>query len=378
MFGTFLRLERNRARLESRVVATELGLTETYYRLIESGRATLNQSLVFRLISLLESHRAHSGELPAQIHFERLAIYLVGAQWVSAEITAHRNVKDANLLAVEALASHSADFQRFHLRTQRYYSLREGEEAQRRFLEETAADAVGEFLGNIEYARPSTEAMFQDAIPAAELLDLPTLNVEMVTRLLEDLKGRRFVHTRQLASEWENRTTPRIRNLHGIFRYSDLIFSPDNLQYFHYQYLREQHFRQLRFVFLGSDQAKPHKADFVKRLNAARKATNLSAIEPECAEKITFITLGAEQAAQYGDQVRRFFQRSESEAAYDAYWSFDTRSVMRGSKMRDIPIGFVGRRAGYTDDVWNLSLTESFNKRSEFDEFWYAITKSAR
>src|SRR5262249_51906895 len=138
MFGTYLRMTRKDLSLDSDVVARALELTETYYRLVESGRATFNPNLAFRLIALLASPTARTGPGAAQIHFQRLALYLVGAQWVSAEMTRLETTKRSDLAAIEALAARDADFELFHMRTKGYYALREGDEAQRQFLEDTA------------------------------------------------------------------------------------------------------------------------------------------------------------------------------------------------------------------------------------------------
>ena len=52
MLGAYLRLERTKLGFSSNYVARRLGLNDTYLRLAESGRAALNQSLVFKIIEV--------------------------------------------------------------------------------------------------------------------------------------------------------------------------------------------------------------------------------------------------------------------------------------------------------------------------------------
>ena len=133
MFGTFLRLERKRLKLNSASVAKDLGeLSETYYRLIESGRASLSPSVAFKLISLFPPTAGLDGA--GTIAFERLALFLFGAQWVGSDMASGRNRRNADLLAVESLAENDEDFTMFLSKTREYYSLAEGSEKQKVIL----------------------------------------------------------------------------------------------------------------------------------------------------------------------------------------------------------------------------------------------------
>jgi hypothetical protein len=365
MFGTFLRLERKRLHLDSGFVSQGLALTETFYRLVEAGRAPFNQSLAFRLIGLFSNATARD-QATAQIHFSRLALYLVGTQWVSGAMTPLGKNKHADLMAVEALAANDADFELFHLRTKDYYALREGDKQQKQFLENTAAPCVANFLGAVDYARPTKHSIIESVMPSATLLALPTLNVEMVSRLLQDLAGRPFVHTQALAAQWEDRAAPTIRAIHGIYDHPSRILCSDNLEHFRYHYLREPRFGKLRFLFLeaGDETASSLRAAFIRTLNIERKKANFEPIEDKQSQKITFATLTNAQREQYSDQLAQLLTAGTPDGQTSrrkAYWSFDTTT--------NIPIGFVGGDG----PTWNLSLGESADKNGEFEKFWYDL-----
>src|SRR4051794_28674464 len=87
MLGVFLRLERTKLGYSSSDVARRLGLTDTYFRLAESGRAALNQGLVFKIIEVFAATNAPTHD-NRTISFNRFALYLVGTHWVGAEMAA--------------------------------------------------------------------------------------------------------------------------------------------------------------------------------------------------------------------------------------------------------------------------------------------------
>lgn len=155
MFGSFLRLERKRTFLSVEEVANGLGLAATYYRLLESGSATFNQGSLLRLIKIFESGSASAGIAPSQIHFHRVAMYLVGAQCVNSEMSKMIEKGETgkiDLLAVEILAEHDSDFNSFHKNTLGYYSCKEDEK--RKFLEEVAVPILKKFFGTVNQLAP--------------------------------------------------------------------------------------------------------------------------------------------------------------------------------------------------------------------------------
>lgn len=381
MFGTFLRVERNRLRLDSKDVAHDLHLTDTYYRLVESGRASLNQNLVFQLLALLAEKNMAAGEDVPLFTFERLALFLVGSQWISAEMKRIERFDAANAdrLALEELARRSRDFEQFHRQVKNYFSHGEGTETQRNFLEREGAFRVREFLERSDYAIPTRDASVERVMPAAALLELPTLNVEMVRRFLTDLSGRPFVHTPKLASAWEERTAPLIRAVDGVFRDPDLIVHSDNLADFQYSFLLTQEFTRLRFIFLPSSRPRPTEHKFMRLLNKARKAAGLMQIDRPLEKKVAFRVLDKDEANANDSTIQKLFTRGPLEpgsSKYDAYWSFSVAAEIRSGK--HMPIGFVGRKGTNSDDIWNLSLEESERKCRQFDKWWDDLETSSR
>ena len=144
MLGVFLRVERTRLGYSSQDVARRLGLSDSYFRLVEAGRAALSQGLVFRIIDTFAAINTQTQV--RGINFSRLAIFLVGIHWVGSEMAAHKEGKASGKRAVETLASLVDDFQRFYDATKRYFSFEEGADDQKQFLEDVAAPEVRDFL----------------------------------------------------------------------------------------------------------------------------------------------------------------------------------------------------------------------------------------
>jgi hypothetical protein len=368
MLGNYLRLERRRLGLDTVDVAEMLGLSDTYFRLVESGGAPLNQSLVFKLLDFLAARGAVAASVPTRVHFQRLALFLVGSHWVGAEMAAHDGKRGSDLRAMEMLAKQNDDFRVFHQRTQRYYGLSENQ--LKKFLHDDAAPEVSAFLGNLAYARPTKENLLEEVLPSHTVLAMPTMNVEMVRRLIVDLSGRPFVHTRLLAAEWETRMAPTFKNVRGVYARTSMIISSKNLGMFLYPYLFERSCREVRFLFLESADADKTKEQFIKQLNATRRAAGLDVVGRDEAKKLRIACVSDSCLKRLESQFSALRRRINLDKTlpirqYDAYWSFDTTA--------EVPISFVGIEGTTSEDIWNLSLEESFAKRAEFDKLWSEV-----
>lgn len=367
MLGTFWRLERSRLpRATTKSVAQELGLSDTYYRLVEAGGAALNQALSVRLMEVLAARSDALSSSLTMVQFQRLAVFLVGAQLVGAAMSESTGA-DAALRAVEALGRRDADFQLFHTRTLEYYSQRT-DQAKQRFLEEEAAPEVKRFLSMSVYAEsPSDAQIIERVLPARSLLELPTTNVEMLLRMLADLTDRPFVHAPRVGAKWEDRHARLFRNVRGVYAKSSMIVGQKNLDLFHYPYLSAKDFRSIRFLFLETGNSRNSKTDFINRLNKARKTfdTRLDPLTSEEKDKIDFKHLPKDAPNEIVDRLRNLrsvpiaFGESDE---YQAYWSFETSL--------NLPISFVGRELGQTTDVLNLTLAAAIRKQDEFDHIW--------
>jgi hypothetical protein len=370
MLGTFFRLERSALKAGSKAIAKELGLTDTYYRLVESGRASLNQAMAVKLTEVLADRRGSQSITPSQIHFQRLAVFLVGTQLVGSSMLSAEDT-DADRLAMEALAERDADFELFHRRTRGYYSLPEGE-PRLRFLEDEAVPEVRRFLSKLTYAEPpELSQIVEDVLPAKDILALPSANVEMLVRLAADLTDRPFVHTRHVAAKWEERHARIFVRCRGVYEKAQLILAQENLDQFNYLYLSEESFKEERFLFLDPGEKDATKAALVGGLNRAREKAGRPPVSDTDKDKIHVAHLPASGMDAIRDQIRSLCTVASvlvEEEEYQAFWSFETSL--------NIPIGFVGRNVNKTLDVLNLSLAASVKREREFDLIWSEIVAS--
>lgn len=367
MLGTYLRLERTRLGYQSSYVADRLGLNDTYLRLAESGRAALNQSLVFKIIEVFADSTSQSHD-SRTISFSKLAVFMVGTHWVGAEMAASSS-HDAGRGAIEALGLRVGDFQVFFERTDGYFDLEEGSREQREFLETVAAPEVGEFLRSQAYGRADLKQLENDVLPLRDFLDLPTMNIDILLRLKQDLTGRSFVHTADVASKWESERSSQFRFVRGLYSDSKLVISPANLDLFHFEYLSEKRFSEVQMIFIEAEEHEDDLKDqFVALLDQGRK--NVPGLEPlkaEEREKIHIVLLSSAERKKHATRLKALRRRDSAAntetAIFDAYWSFET--------LAGLHIGFVGLiDKQNADSTRNLNLRISLEKAKQFGELW--------
>ncbi len=373
MLGTYLRVERTKLGYSSEYVAGRLSLTDTYLRLVETGRASLNQSLVFKIIEVFADSNTQTHD-SRTISFSRLAIFMVGAHWLGAEMALLSKTPEPESAkrAIEALGLRDNDFQVFFERTSGYLDQPEGSPEQRKFLETVAAPEVGEFLRSDAYGHIDIKRLEDDILPLREFLELPTLNIDILLDLKQALAGRSFVHTADVASIWESKRSSQFRYVRGLYSTSELVISKDNLDSFHFEYLSEKRFSEVQMIFITAKKnADSLKDSFIEWLNHGRKKVRgLEPLTPEECKKIHFACLSVAQEKKHAAILetirRRDFSDPNNKTIYDAYWSFET--------LAGLHIGFVGLVDKQNpDSTRNLDLRMSFEKARQFDELWRDI-----
>lgn len=381
MFGTYLRVTRRQLGKSTEDASNELGLTESYYRLIEAGAIPIAPGLAFGIIRLLSGQGVGQAGQPRTIHFHRLAVFLTAAQWVSGEMVRLSEladlVLDPALKAIESLAEIDADFDLFHSRTRKFFDYGKDDPTLRNFLEGVGVTHVADFLANSDYAKQHKGDPTEEIWPKANLLGMSSLNAELVMRTANELAGRLISHTPPLASAWEDRSSSSILDAHGIFGSAVPILSEENFKYFHYHYLRQPAFRTLRFIFLDGQGNNSLREEFIERLNRARLAAGHDAIEERYTIKIEIIRPNGPLTKKLKDHVSEIFtdlQGSFGEPVrYDSYWAFN---LSLGSN-RSTPVAFLGKNDHYGSRIDNLTLGRSIEKRQLFEKVWNELNKAA-
>lgn len=367
MFGVFLRLERGRLGKNSAEVAQRFGVSDTYLRLVEAGKATLNQSLVFRIIAEYADTTAPTHDTRTII-FNRLAIFMVGLHWVGAEMN-HRSDRDA----MKSLAEEVSDFEVLYSRTKRYFDLKD-ETSKREFLELVAAPEIDRFLRSPDYLPLDQKSIEDEILPRSELLKMPGLNIEFLFEIKQALQGRSFVHGPNAASEWESRRAAQFRKVRGVFSKIHYIVDEGNLEHFHYDYLSHVPFEEFNMVFIEHKDEAAIKADFITLLNAGRtKSSRLGPLSKDEEEKVHIRCLNAEETKRYKDQLEQLRCCADGEdpmVPLEAFWSFETFTGLQ--------VGFVGLLKANRDRVTNLTFQESFEKAEMFDKLWSELNSARK
>lgn len=367
MLGTYLRRERVRLGRSSEETAAKLGLTDTYLRLTESGRAALNLSLIFRIIEMFADTSSPTHE-SRTISFQRLAIYMVGTHWVGAEMARLGDAPKADHRAFETLALNVRDFALLYERVRDYF-LKDGA-AQRDFLERIAAVEVGRFLQVENYYTEEFEQSYKEGeqvLPLSDLIELPTLNLDILLDLKRSLTGRSFVHTPDVAAKWESDRASDFKFVKGVFANATLAISEENLRQFHYRFLAEPNFQELQMVFVnaGSHQSeKTLRTHFADWLDWLRKDKTR---QRDVMKKVSFRVLTPAERQAHDETLTRLRLGGPAHyprgVPYDAYWSFETHS--------GLPISFIGWLDNkYADNTRNLDWRSAREKSRRFDQLW--------
>jgi len=375
MLGTFLRLERVRLGRSSEEFSSKLGLTDTYLRLTESGRAALNQSLIFRIIELYADASSPTHD-SRSISFSRLGIYMVGTHWVGAEMARLGDTEDADHRAFETLALHVRDFSLLYERVRDYFQCEDNAQ-QRDFLERVAAPELGRFLRTENYYTEDFERSYkdgEDVIPLRDLIELPTLNLDILLGVKRSLTGRSFVHTPEVAAQWESDKASDFRFVKGVFQNERLIITQENLQRFHYRFLAERDFDGLQMIFVNVEAGQSEKTlrkHFTEWLDWLK---NNKKLQRDVMKKVSFRVLTSKEEQTHAGTLKTLRRRGPADplgTTYDAYWSFETHA--------GLPISFVGLLENkFADNTRNLDLRSARDKSLLFDALWKDLHASPK
>lgn len=178
-FGTYLRLRRNEVKLTTEYMARSVGVTPTYYRLIESGQASIGLGRVSDLICVFTPRKVY-------IDLSSLATLLTGIAVLEKSLIDEIDSEDP----FQSLIDYS-DFKELLEATRPYFGFQESDADQQNFLETIAYNAMSDFL-------ETSPGLRDRAYPHLVLKDVSAGGVEILTNLHRQLIGRRFVGEKPL------------------------------------------------------------------------------------------------------------------------------------------------------------------------------------
>ena len=103
------------------------------------------------------------------------------------------------------------------------------------------------------------------------------------------------------------------------------------------------------------------KKDFLRLLDAGRRAARLEPFTKEENDKVHIRCLTEEQLAKHREALDRLRTRGATDP-HEAYWSFET--------LAGLHIGFVGLLNDNAEATRNLNLRESIEKAKLFRRVW--------
>lgn len=417
--GCYMRLERVRQRRSPTELASAMGLSPGYIKLMEAGAVPINIALADVFIRQMAARGDEAVRDQRIIHFDRLTRYLAGSHWMAAQLVAKEGTIDPKptvLRAMEDLKDQDPDFEPLYELVVQHVELG-SEESEKEFLEKTAVKAVDAFLrpvaptgskvnvdgaNNLIELLRTIEPAFDRSLPQNErdraldevvipalhnylkagprtvvqtkldkllmpLFQIPSLNLDLLRSFVDSVRNRPLLHIGRYAEEWERDNAHRFVSGVCLYSSSDGIIAPLNLERFQFPYLAEERFKELRFLF-----AKDHTGKGCEHLE--QKFFEL--IEPyskirftreqQAKVKIRIIPEGeyAEltNSLWAGIAVPPEITTTNKEELRKGYWSFEMEE--------ELQIGFTSRKNMAYHDVLNLSFEESLLRHDRFDELW--------
>lgn len=173
-FGVYLRIRRKTVGITVDYMARSLGVSPTYYRLIESGRAVIGLGLVSDLICVFVPRKIY-------MDFSSLATLLAGIAILEKSLLDETDSEDP----FRALVDYT-DFKELLSETRPYFAFQESGADQQNFLETGAYNAVRKFLETSPAQRDLDN-------PYISLKDVSAGGVDILKSLHQQLIGRRFM-----------------------------------------------------------------------------------------------------------------------------------------------------------------------------------------
>jgi transcriptional regulator with XRE-family HTH domain len=345
MFGTYLRLKRNAGNKSVADAARILGVGSSFVRAIEAGSYPLNPNRIDKLRQLLSEE---------YIDPERAINFFIGLQFVQFQMEAG----ETGYEALKKLSDLTEDFKKFYENVKVFFEYSEDSLQQKKFLEEKAILEVTNFLTQKFYVEESRKQF--NSVLIDTIRNTRTIHLETIMEVRDLLERHPPLHVGDVAANWENINAKRLKCLKGIFQEASYIISESNVRKFTYDYLFEEKFEFLNFIFLEGDTEKILKEKFVTLLNDARKKVSKKELTQSEVDKINIRCVKYLNVKSECDKVLE----GENSIIINskAFWVF---SMISGNE-----IGFIGVPQAEDYKVLNLTYKDTLERIKYFDNIW--------
>ncbi len=365
LLGAYLAKERNLLRMNSKDMANQIGIGESFYRMIEAGLANLHPSRVLDFIKSFPN---------SQINFDAICKFLVAVQMVENNLSSYDQLKKV----IDEMSAADFKLQKlFAVMEPVWNELKKGNEEIKPLIEsEVFLNELQDFLTRYElYAvnpKESSETVVQNANNIFRTI--PTIYFDFV----EDIVTR----TQELPVrirfsdlwKWEERNSSKFKEHYGIFRDHSSITNYENLRKYKYLYLWQGQHIATYFIFLNTDvSAEKIKSVFEKNLRRSLTEgdyTNELQTFDEKMKKIRFKCCPPDHTEIIDLLTGSYFDDSENpyDKVHDAFWVF---RLVNGNN-----IGFLASIEKETYKPFegiNLGFDDTVNKLDGMKKLWDAL-----
>lgn len=315
-------------------------------RMIEAGRSPLHISRVFNLVNTFQ-------EANESIEFQMAMKYLGAIQFLEGGKEKGKSWKPL----LSKLEEIDHDFEKLFGVIKDFLDKADRETDDD--PDDATIDELAKFLSTQNYGSGDTKKFNDDLI--ADVLDMPSLTLEVTLDLFATMKKHPPHHIGDTASEWEARNKNNFAELRGVYGQSKFIVSKENLEQFPHKYIGSHKFDSLKYIFLDGCEGDQVKRDFISLLRDIWQ--HYPDQNPLTADVEKKISIKCIDPKKYEDILNELLKRKK--IPYYAFWVFTTN---RGNQ-----IGFLGVSENDLNSVVNLTLRESSSKAELFNHIWEQI-----
>lgn len=318
-------------------------MSSSLYKMAEAGLTSIN---VNRLPDLMRVFKS------SDLLFDRLAKYSAGQSYIDHLMISYKQTpKDS----FAELADVDSEFKHLYEKSLVYFDYEEGSIGQKKYVHDELVSEVRLFLQNNKY--PIKEEEKFHGVIIKEIMTVPSLNLDILLNIVTSFAKMMPQHYGTIAADWEFENRKLFTSVDGFFNNKKYIIDKKNLSIYTYEFLKNDDFSSVNFIFFSTEGSDKLKNEFVSGLSNSRN--NELAVEEK--NKINFKSISKKRNETAG----LLMHPKDSRIQLDAFWVFTTKN---GNK-----IGFVGVSGEDINTVYNLTYHETLDRVEIFNKLWQNI-----
>ena len=361
--GIVFKRARNITSRSSTEIANEIGIKPSFYRLIESGANHLHVSKALSVVDAFEGNLSFDGIIKILGCISIMEVYGKNAEKAGVHYS------DGLADAIEKFVEY--DDQRLKLLFSKwdgkfFQNFKTSNFDSKNWIKDTSLpETLESFLRNYETFGQDVESIQQDYL-AHFFDDVPSLYVDYLTRMKEELLTLPVKLFFSDISKWEKKSMDDLIELHAVVKNPYGVIHFENLKNYQYKYLWGKKFRCAKFIFTHTDMTpKEIKKEFSKNLKKSYIKSN-GEIPVDFEEKLNKIDF----------EVTDYIQVEKVLGTHDAWWAFtisNNHSFNNIGYLANVKVHPSIKSYEIFEDGFCQTHQDTFNNIKNFKKAWSKV-----